>query len=179
MRKKDNSEGHCKMLKWKMGACILMSSKDRLTKTLQFNGNYMIAARKSCQWWRSRRRHGRVLVISRCSVEVLATAFQWSCLAKHSRRSNGISWYLCTSHALCIWFHFLCFHNVSVTWKKGEKRYCVRLLLFFSLKWWKSMLAPCFGYIPQRCEVQQGDDSSMAMFDFTPLLITEGRIKSL
>lgn len=61
-------------------------------------------------------------------------------------------------------------------WKTGEKNryyFSVCLLLFFTLKWWKLKLDPCFGYIPQGRGVQEGDDSSMATFDFTPMLIAD------
>lgn len=124
----DQPEGHCEKLKWKMGDSILIS-KDRLT--LQFNGNYMIAARKSCQWWKSSGRH--------CDQSLLSWApcysFSVSCLAKNSMCDDDVRWYLFAGHTLCIWFPFSCFHKHSVSDMKNRREeqilfLCVSAFIF-------------------------------------------------
>lgn len=101
-------------------------TKDRLT--LQFNGNHTTAARRSCQGWRSRGRQGRVPVLSRCSVELLATAFQGSCLAGNSMCDADVRWDLFTGHTLCIWFPSSRFHKQCVSDMRNRREEQIQFL---------------------------------------------------
>lgn len=143
----------------------IQRSKQRLT--LQVNWNH-ITATKSCWWQRMR----GTLVISHCSVEVLATAFQWSCLAVNS------TWWRCqvSVHRTCsLHSVFLMFsQSMPVTWKTGKNRYyCVWLPLFYpklmEIKAGSLLWLHFTGGVGSR----EGDDSSMTVLDFISLLIAE------
>lgn len=74
-------------------------------------------------------------------------------------------------------FRLSCFHNVPAAWREEPTLFlCVSAFIFHS-KMMEIMIGSSLLWLLS-ARVQKGDDSCMAMFDFTPMPIADGAAKN-